>query len=77
MSHMRKKALIIGCGIAGPVVALALQRAGLDAVLYEGRAAARDEEGAFLGLAPNGRDVLATLGIGRRYVTCPGQHCSA
>jgi len=63
MSHMRKKALIIGCGIAGPVVALALQRAGLDAVLYEGRAAARDEEGAFLGLAPNGRDVLATLGI--------------
>lgn len=59
----RKQALIIGSGMAGPVVALALQRVGLDAVIYEGRPEARDAEGSFLGLAPNGRDVLATLGI--------------
>jgi len=36
MTHS-PKALIIGSGIAGPVVALALQRAGIDAVIYEGR----------------------------------------
>jgi 2-polyprenyl-6-methoxyphenol hydroxylase-like FAD-dependent oxidoreductase len=32
-------------------------------VIYEGREGGRDEAGSFLGLAPNGRDVLATLGI--------------
>jgi 2-polyprenyl-6-methoxyphenol hydroxylase-like FAD-dependent oxidoreductase len=58
-----QRALVIGSGIAGPVVALALQRAGIDAVIYEGHHEARDAEGSFLGLAPNGRDVLATLGI--------------
>jgi 2-polyprenyl-6-methoxyphenol hydroxylase-like FAD-dependent oxidoreductase len=62
MAHPRQ-ALIIGAGIAGPVVALALQRAGVHAVIYEGRPEARDAEGSFLGLAPNGRDVLATLGV--------------
>jgi 2-polyprenyl-6-methoxyphenol hydroxylase-like FAD-dependent oxidoreductase len=40
-----------------------LQRAGIDSVIYEGRAEPRDELGAFLGLAPNGRDVLGSLGI--------------
>jgi glycine/D-amino acid oxidase-like deaminating enzyme len=29
------KALIIGGGVAGPVAAMALQRAGIEAVLYE------------------------------------------
>jgi 2-polyprenyl-6-methoxyphenol hydroxylase-like FAD-dependent oxidoreductase len=58
-----KHALVIGSGMAGPVVALALQRAGIHAAIYEGHAEARDAEGSFLGLAPNGRDVLTTLGI--------------
>ena len=31
----QKKALIIGGGIAGPVTAMALQRAGIDPVVYE------------------------------------------
>jgi 2-polyprenyl-6-methoxyphenol hydroxylase-like FAD-dependent oxidoreductase len=29
------RALIIGGGVAGPVVAMALQRAGVDATVYE------------------------------------------
>lgn len=58
-----KRGLIIGCGVAGPVLAMFLKRAGIEAVIYEGRASARDNLGAFLGLAPNARDVLQTLGI--------------
>lgn len=59
----QRKALIIGCGIAGPMVALFLKRAGIDSAIFEGRAAPNDEAGSFLGLAPNGRDVLGTLGM--------------
>jgi 2-polyprenyl-6-methoxyphenol hydroxylase-like FAD-dependent oxidoreductase len=57
-----KKALIIGGGIAGPVTAMALQRAGIEPVVYE----AYDEgagldAGAFLTVAVNGLDALRTL----------------
>lgn len=58
-----RRGLIIGCGVAGPALAMFLQRAGIEAVIYEGRPSARDDAGAFLGLAPNARDVLQTLGI--------------
>jgi 2-polyprenyl-6-methoxyphenol hydroxylase-like FAD-dependent oxidoreductase len=58
-----KRGLIIGCGVAGPVLAMFLKRAGIEATIYEGRSSARDDAGAFLGLAPNARDVLQTLGI--------------
>lgn len=61
-----RSAVIIGGGIAGPVAAMALQRAGVEAEVYEGRAGRTDEAGAFLGLAPNGMNVLRTLGIDRR-----------
>jgi 2-polyprenyl-6-methoxyphenol hydroxylase-like FAD-dependent oxidoreductase len=56
-------ALLIGGGIAGPVVAMFLRRAGLDPVIFEGRPEPVDEAGAFLNLAPNGLAVLETLGI--------------
>ena len=58
----RKKALIIGGGIAGPVTAMALQRAGIDPVVYEayGTGAGLDA-GAFLTVAVNGLDALRTL----------------
>ena len=59
----QKKALIIGSGIAGPVAAIALQRAGLEVEVYEAKEATTDEAGAFLNLAPNGVNVLKTLGI--------------
>ncbi|HEV8044597.1 MAG TPA: NAD(P)/FAD-dependent oxidoreductase [Rubrobacter sp.] len=56
-------ALIVGCGIAGPVLAMFLQRAGITPVVYEGRLEPNDEAGFFLNLAPNGVAVLDTLGI--------------
>ncbi|MGD9893652.1 MAG: FAD-dependent oxidoreductase [Dehalococcoidia bacterium] len=62
-SAPEKTALIVGCGIAGPVLAMFLQRAGITPIIYEGRPEPRDEDGAFLNLAPNGLDVLDTLGI--------------
>jgi 2-polyprenyl-6-methoxyphenol hydroxylase-like FAD-dependent oxidoreductase len=55
--------LVVGAGLVGPVLAMFLQRAGIDVALYEGRPAPRDDIGAFMGIAPNGRDVLGTLGI--------------
>ncbi|AVZ76424.1 FAD-binding monooxygenase [Streptomyces lunaelactis] len=58
-----RRAVLIGCGIAGPVLAMFLQRIGITAVIYEGIDAPRDEVGAFLNLAPNGLAVLDTLGI--------------
>lgn len=60
-----RKAIIVGCGIAGPVLAMFLQRAGISPVVYEGRLEPGDEAGAFLNLAPNGLAVLDTLGIKR------------
>jgi len=58
-----RKALIIGCGVAGPVLALYLQRIGITPVIYEGRSEPRDDAGFFLNLAENGTDVLETLDI--------------
>lgn len=66
MQLSTKKALIIGCGIAGPAVALFLKRAGLDTEVYEARSAAAEDAGFFLNLAPNGMNVLKTLGIDQR-----------
>jgi 2-polyprenyl-6-methoxyphenol hydroxylase-like FAD-dependent oxidoreductase len=59
----KKKALIVGSGIGGPAVAIALQRAGIEAVVYEAYDAFSDYAGLFLNTASNGLDVLRTLGI--------------
>ncbi|MGP3977329.1 FAD-dependent monooxygenase [Streptomyces sp. 8N114] len=59
----QRRALLIGCGIAGPVLALFLQRIGVEAVIHEASEVPRDDVGAFLNLAPNGLAVLETLGI--------------
>ena len=63
MNAPGRKALIIGCGIAGPVVALFLQRAGIEAEIYEVRAASTDYGGNFLNMACNGLGVLKPLGL--------------
>lgn len=56
--------LIIGAGVAGPAAAVFLRRTGCSVTLVEARPrAALSEEGAFLGLAPNGMAVLRSLGI--------------
>ncbi|QHV93972.1 FAD-dependent oxidoreductase [Spirosoma endbachense] len=55
---MNNKAIIIGCGIAGPVMALALKRVGIDATIYEAQPMPNDTKGAFLGISPNGLNVI-------------------
>ncbi|MFB7629742.1 FAD-dependent monooxygenase [Streptomyces sp. NPDC056149] len=57
-----RTALVIGGGVAGPVTALALRRAGIAATVYEAYPTAADGIGAWLGLAPNGLAALATVG---------------
>src|SRR5918999_4098307 len=62
MNPTNKKALIIGGGIAGPVTAMALQRAGIESVIYEAYdTSAGLSAGAFLTVAVNGLDALSTL----------------
>jgi len=60
---MKKNALIIGCGIAGPALALLLQRAGIGSAIYESRTAPDDHAGVFLNLMPNGVNILSLLGV--------------
>lgn len=58
-----KKAIIIGSGIAGPATALALQKIGWQATIYEAYSTSAHGIGANLGLALNGLDALRTLQI--------------
>jgi 2-polyprenyl-6-methoxyphenol hydroxylase-like FAD-dependent oxidoreductase len=57
------KALIVGGGIAGCAVALALHREGVDAAVYERRSEQAHGTGAFLTLAANGVRALDGLGV--------------
>lgn len=59
-----RNALIIGGGIAGPVAAMALAKAGIHATVYEAYDGTADGVGAGLGMAPNGLAALDILGIG-------------
>ncbi|MBT2232900.1 NAD(P)/FAD-dependent oxidoreductase [Nonomuraea sp. NEAU-A123] len=56
-----KTALVIGGGIAGPVTAMALRKAGIDAVVYEAYEQAADGVGGGMSLAPNGVDALDAI----------------
>lgn len=60
---MTKKAVIIGGGIAGPVTAMALQRAGIDSEIFEEYGHGADGVGAFLTLAVNGLEALKILDL--------------
>jgi len=57
-----RKALVIGGGVAGPVAALALRRAGIDATVYEAYPSTADGIGGTLAIAPNGLAALAVVG---------------
>lgn len=65
-SNRSNKALIIGCGIAGPATALFLKRAGIDSVIYEAEEQIDDYAGLFLHLARNGLQVLKELGLDKQ-----------
>jgi 2-polyprenyl-6-methoxyphenol hydroxylase-like FAD-dependent oxidoreductase len=55
------KALIIGGGVAGPAAAIALQRAGIEAVVYEAYPQSEEEVGSYLTVATNGLDALRAI----------------
>ncbi|HEY3468370.1 MAG TPA: FAD-dependent monooxygenase [Amycolatopsis sp.] len=59
---MRKRALVVGLGIAGMSAAIGLRRAGWTPVIVE-RAPERRTGGYFVGLFPEGRQAAADLGI--------------
>ncbi|MHA6621648.1 FAD-dependent oxidoreductase [Pseudonocardia sp. DLS-67] len=59
-----RTALVIGAGIAGPVAAVALQRAGITTTVYEAHEGPADDVGAFLTLQVNGVAALRALGVG-------------
>jgi FAD-dependent urate hydroxylase len=56
------RVLIVGAGVAGPVTAMALQRAGIDAVIYEAHVPTTGEAGSYLTVASNGIDALRAIG---------------
>jgi FAD-dependent urate hydroxylase len=54
-------ALVIGAGVAGPVAAMALQRAGIHAEVFEAHPTGADEVGSWLTLQANGIDALRAV----------------
>lgn len=58
-----RSALIIGGGVAGPVAALALRKAGIEATVYEAYPSSADGIGGSLALAPNGQAALEVVGV--------------
>jgi 2-polyprenyl-6-methoxyphenol hydroxylase-like FAD-dependent oxidoreductase len=62
MTKRARKALIIGGGIAGPVTAIFLKRAGIDAEVFEAWPHSTGIGGG-LQIAPNGMHVLAEIGL--------------
>lgn len=55
------QALIAGGGIAGPVAAMALQRVGVEATVYEAHRPADPQVGSYLTVTPNGLAALAEV----------------
>jgi len=62
MTQRSRKALIIGAGIAGPITAILLKRAGIDAEIFEAWPRSTGIGGG-LQIAPNGMHVLAEAGL--------------
>ena len=61
MSKENKKAIIIGCGIAGPTLALALHRAGIESEIYEAQSTSQNF--GLLCLTTNGINILKMLDV--------------
>ena len=68
-------ALIIGAGIAGPVLGTFLARLGMEVTLCEARPSEALAGGAFLGVAPNGMHVLRQAGAAEQVLQA-GTPCS-
>ena len=57
-NKINQKAIIIGAGIAGPLLAIQLKRIGYQVSIFESRANDNSNEGVFMGLTPNGLNIL-------------------
>jgi 2-polyprenyl-6-methoxyphenol hydroxylase-like FAD-dependent oxidoreductase len=75
MTQRPRKALIIGAGIAGPVTAILLKQAGIDAQVFEAWPHATGMGGG-LQIAPNGMHVLAEAGVASELIRC-GSVCES
>jgi len=64
MNQQVQTAIVIGGGIAGPVTAIALQQAGIEAVVYEAYPQSAEGVGGGMSIAPNGLDALDVIGVG-------------
>jgi salicylate hydroxylase len=70
---MALRAVVVGGGIGGTAVALALAQAGIDVQVYE-QAARLTEVGAGVSLAPNGLRMLERLGVGEGIARLGARH---
>ena len=70
------RVLIIGGGVCGLALALALKKAGIASEVYEAGPIQREGAGGGFNIAPNGMKVLATLGVWPYEVVyaSPGDH---
>ncbi|MET9698644.1 NAD(P)/FAD-dependent oxidoreductase [Streptomyces sp. NPDC006529] len=59
-----RTALVIGGGLAGPVAAMALRQAGIEAAVYEAYDSTADGAGGGMTIAPNGQNALDAIGAG-------------
>src|ERR1700761_2478655 len=75
MTKRPRKALIIGAGIAGPVTAIFLKRAGFDVQLFEAWPYSIGIGGG-LQIAPNGMHVLDEIGLAGEMMAA-GSVCEA
>jgi FAD-dependent urate hydroxylase len=57
-----RTALVIGAGIAGPVAAMALCKAGIQPTVYEAHRGGAEGIGTFLTIASNGIGALRAIG---------------
>lgn len=69
MERNNRTALVIGGGIAGPLVALSLRRIGWDVLVADDRAPEdASTQGAWLTVAVNGLSAMRTLGVDREVM---------
>jgi 2-polyprenyl-6-methoxyphenol hydroxylase-like FAD-dependent oxidoreductase len=61
-----RRVLVIGAGVAGPVLAMALVRAGIDAAVFERDDTGAELRGSWLTFQANGMDALAAIGADAR-----------
>jgi 2-polyprenyl-6-methoxyphenol hydroxylase-like FAD-dependent oxidoreductase len=67
MTQRSRKALVIGAGIAGPITAILLKRAGIDAEIFEAWPRSTGIGGG-LQIAPNGMHVLDEAGLASEMI---------